>query len=86
MSFTNSEGFPKPTEMRLLRRIQKWSWAKINSAERSGGTVAEAAEVFKKDPVYIRNLIGPAGPGNYFFYWQGPDDDFSKQELCHDGE
>lgn len=77
----------------IILLIQKWSWNRGTRAyKKTGvadfGTVADAAKRFKLDAAYIADLIGRCGEdkGSPYFFWEGPDDDFSKMRFDHDGE
>lgn len=77
----------------LVRRIQKWSFRrgcrkKLNDGTPDYGTVSQAAKLFKSEPKYIADLIGRCGTDNSspYFFWFGPDDDYSKMRFDHDGE
>ena len=87
------ESLTTELDYELIRKIQKWSWRRGNrkkllTGEFDFGTVAEAAKHFKLSAEYICQLIGTPHLGNCgpYFYWLGPDDDFSKMRFEHDGE
>jgi hypothetical protein len=78
-------------DVETFGQIQNWSWRrrkKLPDGSPDFGTVAEAAKHFNIDPAYIANLIGRCGSdaGSPYFFWEGPDDDFSKMRFDHDGE
>lgn len=77
----------------IARSIQQWSWRrgsrkKLPSGYPDFGTVAMAARHFKIEAAYILTLIYKCNSSdcNPYFFWDGPDDDFSKMRFDHDGD
>ncbi len=57
-------------------------WAILNSNNGKPTTVSEAASAFSVDPLMIIEAV----KYHYWMFISGPDDDFTKMKIEHEGE
>lgn len=57
-------------------------WAILNSEAGRPSTVAAAAEAFSVAPRMVLEAVA----AHYWMYLEGPDDDYTKMRIEHEGE
>ncbi|MXN51856.1 hypothetical protein GR158_12060 [Shinella sp. AETb1-6] len=70
----------KPGIQLFANAVQVWAFSNANAGQPSN--VAAAASAFAVEPLMIKLAV----EAHYWMYLSGPDDDFTKLQIEHEGE
>ncbi len=72
----------KPGIGLVSQAIQFWSIQNFNSQTKKSPTISDAAIAFRMPTAAVKEAV----EHHYWMYIEGPDDDPTRQVICHEGE